>query len=210
MNREPTTYLFKVVLLGDGRSGKTTWLRSVTTGEYTTTYTPTSNVDVHFLSHRTARGDTVNFSLWDTAGQEELSGLREGYYPGAHAALIFVDGSLPVYAQEVAYTRWYTLFERVCPDTPVVLVHTKADAYSFRVPPTRHAHPRLSISTRTYLATHAVLRTLARTLLRDPTVAFTDQVRPRYVTDWKDLLVERVTDALRDEHRQAEVVRVSE
>lgn len=45
---------------------------------------------MHPLKFMTSRGPIV-FSVWDTAGQEKLSGLRDGYYINAHCAILMFD-----------------------------------------------------------------------------------------------------------------------
>lgn len=81
---------FKVVLVGDAGSGKTTFVHSHLTGKFLTRYTPTLGVDVHPLVFNTNYGHIL-FDLWDTAGQEKYTMLREGYAVGAQAIIGFFD-----------------------------------------------------------------------------------------------------------------------
>jgi len=69
---------FKVVLVGDGGVGKTTFVKRHLTGEFEKKYIATLGVEVHPMEFFTTRGN-VKFMVWDTAGQEKLSGLRDGY-----------------------------------------------------------------------------------------------------------------------------------
>jgi len=62
-----TTPTFKVILVGDGGVGKTTFLRRHLTGEFEQKYIVTMGVDVHRVSFQTNRGGIV-FNCWDTAG----------------------------------------------------------------------------------------------------------------------------------------------
>ena len=78
---QPAVAEFKLVLIGDGGVGKTTFVKRHLTGEYEKCYIATIGVEVHPLKFFTSRGAIV-FSVWDTAGQEKLSGLRDGYYIG--------------------------------------------------------------------------------------------------------------------------------
>jgi len=68
---------FKCVLIGDGGVGKTTFVKRHKTGEFEKRYIATIGVEVHPLKFMTSRGPII-FSVWDTAGQEKLSGLRDG------------------------------------------------------------------------------------------------------------------------------------
>ena len=70
---------FKLVLVGDGGVGKTTFVKRHLTGEFEKKYVATLGVEVHPLVFHTNRG-ALRFNVWDTAGQEKFGGLRDGYY----------------------------------------------------------------------------------------------------------------------------------
>ena len=70
---------FKCVLVGDGGTGKTTFVKRHLTGEFEKKYVATLGVEVHPLVFHTNRG-AIRFNVWDTAGQEKFGGLRDGYY----------------------------------------------------------------------------------------------------------------------------------
>lgn len=70
---------FKCVLVGDGGTGKTTFVKRHLTGEFEKKYVATLGVEVHPLVFHTNRGP-IRFNVWDTAGQEKFGGLRDGYY----------------------------------------------------------------------------------------------------------------------------------
>ncbi len=70
--------VFKLVLVGDGGVGKTTFVKRHLTGEFEKKYVATLGVEVHPLQFHTNFGE-LYFNVWDTAGQEKLAGLRDGY-----------------------------------------------------------------------------------------------------------------------------------
>jgi GTP-binding nuclear protein Ran len=86
----PNAPHFKLLLVGDGGVGKTTFVKRHLTGEYekkyiriqvsplVADYPATVGVEVHPLVFHTNRGPIV-FDVWDTAGQERFGGLRDGY-----------------------------------------------------------------------------------------------------------------------------------
>jgi len=63
---------FKLVLVGDGGVGKTTFVKRHLTGEFEKKYVATLGVEVHPLEFHTNRGQLV-FNVWDTAGQVRAS-----------------------------------------------------------------------------------------------------------------------------------------
>ena len=69
---------FKLVFVGDGGVGKTTFVKRHITGEFERRYIATVGVEVHPMVFYTNHGP-IRFNVWDTAGQEKLSGLRDGY-----------------------------------------------------------------------------------------------------------------------------------
>lgn len=69
---------YKLVLVGDGGVGKTTFVKRHLTGEFEKKYIATLGVEVHPMVFYTTLGE-VRMNVWDTAGQEKLGGLRDGY-----------------------------------------------------------------------------------------------------------------------------------
>ena len=70
---------FKVVLLGEGRVGKTSLLLRFTKGEYSDRQI--STVQASFLEKKiSVGGSSVQLNVWDTAGQERFHALGPIYY----------------------------------------------------------------------------------------------------------------------------------
>jgi len=79
---------FKVVLVGEGGTGKSAWLDAVLKRPFREKYIGTIGVEVHPVVLQTHYGE-IQFNIWDTAGQEKLGRLRDGYYIGSQGAIIF-------------------------------------------------------------------------------------------------------------------------
>mmetsp|Transcript_20504 Transcript_20504/g.44846 ORF Transcript_20504/g.44846 Transcript_20504/m.44846 type:complete len:208 (+) Transcript_20504:339-962(+) len=84
----PQTY--KVVLLGEGRVGKTSLVLRYVQNTFCDTQPAT--IQASYLTKRiTVDGKTINLAIWDTAGQERFDALGPIYYRDADAALLVFD-----------------------------------------------------------------------------------------------------------------------
>ncbi|KAI9920573.1 hypothetical protein PsorP6_001447 [Peronosclerospora sorghi] len=87
---ERPTKKFKVVLLGEGRVGKTSILLRYIKGEYDERQV--STLQASYLDKRLIVDNRrVALSLWDTAGQERFHALGPIYYRDADSALLVYD-----------------------------------------------------------------------------------------------------------------------
>merc|ERR1712086_298043 len=121
---------FKLVLVGDGGVGKTTFVKRHLTGEFEKKYIATQGVEVHPMQFHTSHG-MIKFNVWDTAGQEKLGGLRDGYYIGGHCGIVMFDVCSRITYQNVP--KWYKDLVRVCETIPIVLVGNKVDVKDRKV-----------------------------------------------------------------------------
>mmetsp|Transcript_43391 Transcript_43391/g.69531 ORF Transcript_43391/g.69531 Transcript_43391/m.69531 type:complete len:237 (-) Transcript_43391:229-939(-) len=130
--RPQNTPQFKLVLVGDGGVGKTTFVKRHKSGEFEKKYVATLGVEVHPLTFFTSLGPII-YNCWDTAGQEKFGGLRDGYYVGGKAAIIMFDVTSRITYKSVSV--WHRDLTRVCENIPIVLCGNKVDVKDRKVKP---------------------------------------------------------------------------
>jgi len=121
---DPPKAEFKLVLVGDGGVGKTTFVKRHLSGEFEKKYVATLGVEVRPLDFMTNFGK-IRFNVWDTAGQEKFGGLRDGYYIQGQCAIIMFDVTSRTTLKHVP--NWHRDLVRVCDNIPIVLVGNKVD-----------------------------------------------------------------------------------
>ena len=122
----------KLVLIGNGRVGKTTLLESFPTSEFEQNVkrAATLGVEVHTLVFHTNRGP-IKFKVLNSTGQEKFGGLRDGYFIQSQCAIIMFDvNSRPTYKN---VPNWHRDLKRVCGNIPIVLVGNQVDVKDRKV-----------------------------------------------------------------------------
>jgi len=168
---------YKVVLVGDGGVGKTTYVKKLRTAEFEKKYVATLGVEVHPITFKSTCG-TIRFNIWDTAGQEKLGGMREGYYMKADAIIAMYDGTSIHTRNNI--TNWVRDVRRVVgADCPLVVVCNKSDINEL-TPMNEYQHITHSISVKTSTKIYEPLLHLAKELMDDPTLEWIDDPTPEY------------------------------
>merc|ERR1711937_1041226 len=138
---------FKLILVGDGGVGKTTFIKRHKNGEFEKRYIATLGVEVHPLTFWTDHGPII-YDCWDTAGQEKFGGLRDGYYINGQAAIIMFDVTSRVSYKNVP--TWHRDLTRVCDDIPIVLCGNKVDVKDRKVTPKQISFQRKKVNIQYY------------------------------------------------------------
>ena len=167
----------KVVVLGEALTGKTMFVRSLWTG-FDDRYVATLGVEVTNLQFNTNTG-SLAVSVWDTAGQDKLSGLRDEYILGAHGAVIVTDVNRP------QIERWVAVVRRVAGQIPVVVVGNKLDTVmennAGADPPqytVAHSLPFVQVSAKLKTDTTVPFQLLFRQICNQPGLSITQIINP--------------------------------
>lgn len=103
---------YKICLVGDEYTGKTSFVRKLGWGEYLSEYTPTLGVEVHPICI-----GSNSYNVWDVAGKKEFQGLLDGYFIQADAFIVFASG-------EKKTEKW---LKSIPANIPCVLVWSKME-----------------------------------------------------------------------------------
>eukprot|EP00904_Undaria_pinnatifida_P000107 jgi/Undpi1/10097/HiC_scaffold_28.g12551.m1 len=170
---------FKLILVGDGGVGKTTFVKRHVTGEFEKKYVATLGVEVRPLPFHTNRGP-IKFNVWDTAGQEKFGGLRDGYYSiQGQCAIIMFDVTSRITYKNVP--NWHRDLTRVCEHIPIVLCGNKVEIKDRKVKAkqiTFHRKKNLQyydISAKSNYNFEKPFLWLAKKLVGDPNLLFVEQ-----------------------------------
>ena len=123
MSEETPSY--KVLIIGDGGVGKSTYVRQINTGEFKNKYDTTIGLEPHPVTLLTSAGEK-NLTILDTAGQEKFGSLRQEIYKDTHAAFIMFD--LTSRITYVNISQWYRdITDAMGEDFPIVIIGNKLD-----------------------------------------------------------------------------------
>eukprot|EP01092_Planopodium_desertum_P015527 TRINITY_DN8257_c0_g1_i4.p1 TRINITY_DN8257_c0_g1~~TRINITY_DN8257_c0_g1_i4.p1 ORF type:complete len:215 (-),score=2.98 TRINITY_DN8257_c0_g1_i4:128-736(-) len=119
----------KLVIVGDGATGKTCCLHVFTKGVFPERYVPTvfdtTIVDLEVTTKKGTK-EPVRMSLWDTAGQEEYERLRPLAYPNTDVFLVTYS-VVGLNSYDNVENKWLKEVRHHSPKVPVILVGTKTD-----------------------------------------------------------------------------------
>lgn len=92
---EKEDYFFKVIMLGDPSTGKTSFIKRYAYDYYTRTHTSTVGVDFAVKTIDYNDKTAIKLHLWDIPGQDIFICVAGPVFRGAHGALILFDMADP-------------------------------------------------------------------------------------------------------------------
>jgi len=111
---------YKLLIVGDSGTGKTTFVKRHLTGEFEDRHIPTKGVEVSSKTFSTNYG-LIKFNIWDIAGFETLQELKE-----ADCAIIMLDVTSSKSAENLP--RWLEAVKKLCPGLlPIVVIGNKVE-----------------------------------------------------------------------------------
>ena len=119
----------KIIVIGNGKVGKSTLAVKFAKNIFTTEYKQTLGVDFLNIKKYIKKIDqTIDFYIWDTAGQDHFNAITRRYYRGADACLIVFAINDKESFNEVK--NWHKKMTNECGEIPTALVMSKIDLKS--------------------------------------------------------------------------------
>jgi small GTP-binding protein len=122
------SFVFKIVVVGDGRVGKTTLIKKYTHSSFQKDYKKTIGAELS-IYNKAINEEQIKLQFWDIAGQDSFHFLRRSFFKKSNAAII-------VYSLEnnklgensfdnISY--WYDETLKYCDEIPIVVFANKVD-----------------------------------------------------------------------------------
>ncbi|KAM0676900.1 hypothetical protein BDAP_002491 [Binucleata daphniae] len=114
----------KIMLVGEGATGKTCMLEVYKSNKFPTEYIPT--VVDNFRVSLVINDQKISLAIWDSSGQENYSAVRAITYSETEVVIICyaIDD---INSFKFAQTKWYTEVRNYIPEAAIVLVGLKSD-----------------------------------------------------------------------------------
>lgn len=130
MNQDDYDYLFKIVLIGDSGTGKSSIHSRYVRNEFS--IDSKSTIGVEFSTKTIITNDkTLKIQIWDTAGQERYRAITNAYYRGSVGIIIVYDITNRTSFYDVEKWR-KEVFSFVDYHVPVILLGNKLDQSHLR------------------------------------------------------------------------------
>jgi small GTP-binding protein len=106
-------YVFKIIIVGDPNSGKSSTVLRYVDHAFKHSYIPTIGVNVSVKTLKIGN-DQVELSLWDLAGQAKYSTFRQQFYQNAQGAVFVYDRTNPASFESIP--KWFSDIKKNHPD----------------------------------------------------------------------------------------------
>ncbi|MFX1277812.1 MAG: Rab family GTPase [Promethearchaeota archaeon] len=126
------SFVFKIVVIGDGRVGKTTLIQKFTKSTFKEEYIKTIGADLSNYDY-VIDNDKIRLQFWDIAGQDKFHFLRPSFFNKSRAGIIVYSLEDNKLGQESFKNipNWYAEIKKYCGDIPIIIFANKADLVEF-------------------------------------------------------------------------------
>ena len=116
--------IYKILLLGDPGVGKTALITRYIDNRFITDYKATLGFDI-FIKKISNDKTEYSLAIWDLAGQEKYTSLKQSYYEGAQGIIMVYDVTNEESYRNVI--QWLTDLHKIVKLVPIILVGNKID-----------------------------------------------------------------------------------
>ncbi|MHA1340412.1 MAG: GTP-binding protein [Promethearchaeota archaeon] len=121
------TYIFKMILGGDGAVGKTSLVQTFVTGQFQKDYKATIGTSIMKKECKfKGWNGVIRFVIWDLAGQKQFQKVRQSYLADAKAGFIVFDVTRPETFESVE--NWFNEIKQFASkNITLILIGNKID-----------------------------------------------------------------------------------
>ncbi|KAG0196008.1 GTP-binding nuclear protein gsp1/Ran [Mortierella sp. NVP41] len=123
---------FKLVLVGDGGVGKSTFVKRNLAGDLEKKYLADVGAEVYPLTFTTNYGDII-FNTWDSALSEKFGRPRDSFYVNGQCGIIMFDLTSRITYRNVP--GWHREIVHRCGNIPIVICGSKVDIRERKLKP---------------------------------------------------------------------------
>ncbi|GAH32972.1 unnamed protein product, partial [marine sediment metagenome] len=120
VNHLSDAFKWKIVIIGDAAVGKTSLIRRYTTDSFEKDYI--STLGMQFSKYEElVEGEKVELLLWDLAGQDSFSTMRDKFYKGSSGAIVVFSLAPEELETYEHIDRWLSNIREGCGNIPIIL-----------------------------------------------------------------------------------------
>ena len=155
-DEETFQFIFKLILIGNSGTGKTSIINRYINEKFEDSYKCTIGVDF-ILKKIKINNQNIKLQIWDTAGMEKYKQITTSYYRGAHGAIVVFDLTNKDSFNDVQ--KWVNDFYNITNQSSnmrsVVIVGNKSDLIEKREVNKDDIDKYISINNLSYVETSA-------------------------------------------------------
>ena len=121
---EKKVLVLKILVAGEGNSGKTSLIRRYCIGDFDKYRAHTIGLDFYSKELQLKAG-TIKLSIWDLGGQPQFKTIRTEFYRGSRVTALVFD--LSNYDSLRALPMWYKEIKHALPNQPFLVIGNKND-----------------------------------------------------------------------------------
>ncbi|MFX1390250.1 MAG: Rab family GTPase, partial [Promethearchaeota archaeon] len=116
----------KIIIIGEPAVGKTSLVKKFISKEFTQDYKSSIGTNIFIKTINLKNFGEFTIQLWDIAGQERWTMMRNSYYAGAKGVIVVGDLTRKNTFEQIV-NFWFPDIKKYCEFAPIVLIANKCD-----------------------------------------------------------------------------------